>query len=112
MIHDFTITPRYLILFVAPAKFDINALLTGSGPPLGWHGDEPLRIAVIPRAGTSADVRWIETDPFWVYHFANAFEDGDDIVIDFAKFAFFALGRHPTRPARPRAPASTSPPGA
>ena len=78
MIHDFVITADHLVLFVGPAKFDLNALLTGSGPPLGWHPDQPLRIAVIPRAGTSKDVQWIETDPFWVYHFANAFADGDD----------------------------------
>ena len=95
MIHDFVITTDHLVLFVAPAKFDLNALLTGSGPPLGWHPDLPLRIAVIPRAGTSKDVQWIETDPFWVYHFANAFADGDDIVVDLAKWKEFALGPAP-----------------
>lgn len=95
MIHDFVITSDHLVLVVAPARFDLDALLTGSGPPLGWHADLPLRIAVIPRAGTSKDVRWIETDPFWVYHFVNAFADGDDIVVDFAKWKEFALGPAP-----------------
>lgn len=95
MIHDCVITAEHLVLFVAPAKFDLDALLTGSGPPLGWHADLPLRIAVIPRAGTSKDVQWIETDPFWAYHFANGFADGDDIVIDLAQFKEFALGPAP-----------------
>jgi carotenoid cleavage dioxygenase len=95
MIHDCVITPEHLVLFVAPAKFDLDALLTGSGPPLGWHGDQPMRIAVIPRSGTSKDVQWIETDPFWVYHFANAFADGDDIVVDLAQWKEFALGPAP-----------------
>jgi carotenoid cleavage dioxygenase len=80
------------VIVVAPAKFDLDALLTGNGPPLGWHGDEPTRIAAIPRAGTSADVQWLETDPFWAYHFANAFEDGDDVIVDFSRFSHFSLG--------------------
>ena len=71
MIHDFVLTPTYVVIFVAPAEFDLPALMTGSGDPLVWRGDQPLRIAVIPRATGVADMRWIETDPFWVYHFAE-----------------------------------------
>jgi carotenoid cleavage dioxygenase len=97
MIHDFVLTPRFVVLFVAPAQFDLDAMMTGQGDPLGWHGDKPLRIAVIPRDGTSADVRWIETDPFWVYHFANGFEDGDEIVLDYSRWALFALGPTPAQ---------------
>jgi carotenoid cleavage dioxygenase len=50
---------------------------------------------VIPRAGSSKDVQWIESDPFWAYHIANAYADGDDIVVDFAKWKEFALGPAP-----------------
>lgn len=95
MIHDFVVTRRFVVLFVAPARFDLEALMNGTGPPLAWHPDTPLRIAVIPRDGTSADVRWVETDPFWAYHFANAFEDGDEIVVDFSKWKRFSLGPDP-----------------
>jgi len=93
MIHDFVLTRSSIVLFVAPAKFDLNALITGSGPPLGWHGDEPLRVAVVSR--DSGAVRWIETEPFWVYHFANGFDDGDEIVIDLCQWSRFALGPAP-----------------
>jgi carotenoid cleavage dioxygenase-like enzyme len=93
MIHDFALTERFVVLFVAPAEFDLNALMTGTGDPLAWNAEKPLRIAVIPRDGTSADVRWVETDPFWVYHFANAYDDGDEIVVDLARFDHFALGK-------------------
>ena len=40
-------------------------------------------------------MRWIETPPFWAYHYANAYEDGDEIVVDFCRFATFALGPAP-----------------
>jgi carotenoid cleavage dioxygenase-like enzyme len=32
-----------------------------------------------PRWG---EVRWVETEPFWAWHHANAYEDGDQIVLD------------------------------
>jgi carotenoid cleavage dioxygenase len=92
MIHDFVLTPQYVVIFVAPAEFDLAALVTGSGDPLVWRGDQPVRIAVIPRATGVADMRWIDTDPFWAYHFANAFEEAGTIVVDFSKFHHFALG--------------------
>ena len=33
MIHDFAITPRYLVLSIGPAVFDIDAMFAG-GPML------------------------------------------------------------------------------
>ncbi len=52
------------------------------GPLLSWQPDLGTRIAVIRRDGTGS-TRWIETDAFWVWHFANAHEDGDDIELSF-----------------------------
>jgi hypothetical protein len=55
-----------------------------------------------PRYGATADVRWFEADPCYIYHTMNAWEDGDAIV----------HGRlpYPTRPApsRPRATGPSS----
>jgi carotenoid cleavage dioxygenase len=42
----------------------------------------PSRFAVLPRRGTSADIMWFEADPTFVLHFTNAYEDGDEIVLD------------------------------
>ena len=41
-----------------------------------------MRIAVIPRDG-SGPVRWIETDAYWVWHYANVYEVGNTIAMDF-----------------------------
>ena len=27
-------------------------------------------------------VRWIDVDPFYVFHFLNAFDDGETVVVD------------------------------
>lgn len=71
MIHDFVITAGYLAIFVCPLRFDIGAMLSG-GSLLAWRPDEGTRVAVVERA--TGQVTWCETDAFWVWHFANAFE--------------------------------------
>lgn len=85
MVHDCVITPRYLLLVVGPAVIDTEAMLTG-GEALSWRPELGTRIAVVPRNGPGAAagaVRWVHTDSFWVWHFANAYEDGDTVVVDF-----------------------------
>ena len=84
MIHDFVITEHHLVLVVSPAVFDVAAMLAG-GPLLSWQPDLGTRIAVIRRDGTGS-TRWIETDAFWVWHFANAHEDGPDIELSFPRW--------------------------
>jgi carotenoid cleavage dioxygenase-like enzyme len=36
----------------------------------------------MPRRGTGADVRWFEAAPTYVLHWINAYEDGDEVVLD------------------------------
>lgn len=94
MIHDFTITATYLVLVIAPVVFDLDAMMTG-GDVLSWQPDLGTRIALIPRDGS--EVRWVETDPFFVWHYGNAYDDGDDVVVDFSWWSSFSLGPDPTR---------------
>ena len=50
--------------------------------PYSWDPDYPARIGLLPREGGSADVRWFEIDPCFVFHTLNAYEDGDTVVVD------------------------------
>ena len=36
----------------------------------------------MPRNGTNADVTWYEIDPCYVFHPLNAYESGDDLILD------------------------------
>ena len=47
-----------------------------------FYPDMPSRFAVLPRRGGTGDIRWFEADPTFVLHFINAYEDGDEIVLD------------------------------
>ena len=94
MIHDFTITERYLVLVVAPVVFDLDAMTTG-GDVLAWKPERGTRIACVPRDGGA--VRWLHSDPFFVWHYGNAYDDGDDVIVDFSWWSSFSLGPDPTR---------------
>jgi carotenoid cleavage dioxygenase-like enzyme len=89
MIHDFAITERYVVLVVAPAVFNLQAM-SRDAAPLSWQPQLGTRIAVIAR--DSGATRWLEGDAFWAWHFANGFEDGDEVVLDFPWWQHLALG--------------------
>lgn len=82
LIHDFVITTDYLVLVISPATFDLSRTAQGAGT-LAWEQDRGTRIAVIPRNGQDQPVRWIETDSFWCWHYANAWQEGNEIVTVF-----------------------------
>ena len=79
--HDMAFTPNYVILNDFPLFWD-PALLAADIHLPGFHRDMPSRFAVVPRRGGPEDVRWFEADPTFVLHFTNAYEDGDEIVLD------------------------------
>ena len=88
MIHDMALTSRYLVLFVCPLIFDLEGVMTG-GSMLSWQPDDGTRIALIPRDG--GPVRWVHTDPFWVWHFANAFDGpgpDDSVIVDYVEWSY------------------------
>lgn len=79
--HDMAFTENYVILNDFPLFWDPE-LLRKDVHVARWHRDMPSRFAVIPRRGSSADVRWFEAESTFVLHFVNAYEEGDEIVLD------------------------------
>lgn len=82
MMHDFAVTEGHVVFFDLPAVFDLDAFITG-GTSVSWQPDKGARIGVMPRDGGNDDIRWVEVEPFYVFHFLNAFDHGDgSVVID------------------------------
>lgn len=81
LLHDLALTSRYAILFDCPLVFDWQQA-TQRGAPFVWQPDRPTRIGLLPRPGGSDRPLWLETEPFWIWHFVNAYETDRQIVID------------------------------
>lgn len=81
MPHDMAYTENYVILNDFPLFWDPELLQHDLHLPR-FYRDMPSRFAVVPRRGDLSKVMWFETDPTYVLHFTNAFEDGDEIVLD------------------------------
>ncbi len=73
MMHDVAVTATHVIWFDLPAVFDLDAFISG-GTSIRWQPDHGARIGVMPRDGGNDDIRWIEVEPFYVFHFLNAFD--------------------------------------
>ncbi len=79
--HDMAFTENYAILNDFPLFWDPEGLKKGFHAAR-FHRDMPSRFAVIPRRGQTSDIRWFEAEATYVLHFVNAYEEGDEIVID------------------------------
>ena len=78
--HDMAFTEQYAILNDLPLFWDPDLLAQGVHLPR-FFPDLPSRFAIVRRDGTG-DVRWFEADPTYVLHWINAYEDGDEVVLD------------------------------
>ncbi len=87
MMHDFNVTRNYVIFMDLPAVFDLNLAMSGD-MPIRWDDDYPARLGVMPRNGRDGDVTWYDINPCYVFHPMNAYEDGDNIVLDVARFDY------------------------
>lgn len=78
--HDMAFTPHYLILNDLPLFWDAD-LLQRNIHAARLH-DLPSRFALVPRNGDAGAERWFEASPTYVLHWVNAYEDGDEVILD------------------------------
>lgn len=100
MIHDFAITEHYAVFLDAPAVFDLQAGLAGE-PFVQWRPEVGCRLGVIDRTANTDTTRWFDVEPGFVFHFLNAFEDGDRVHLDGCRQAGFNMAQSPDEVANP-----------
>jgi carotenoid cleavage dioxygenase len=82
MIHDIAITEKYALIFDLPCIFNLDAAMKGAGLPYYWdHSYEP-RIGFLPLEGSADDVKWVGINPCYIFHPMNAYDDGEEVVLD------------------------------
>ncbi len=79
--HDMAFTRNYSILIDLPLFWDPDLLKKGHHANR-FYPDLPTRFAIVPRYGSTAEIRWFEAAPTFVLHWMNAYEEGDEIVLD------------------------------
>ncbi|HLK09871.1 MAG TPA: carotenoid oxygenase family protein [Candidatus Binatia bacterium] len=85
MMHDFAVTERHVVFILCPLVFSFENVAARGGL-FSWEPARGTRLGVMPRGGSNADVRWFETDPCYVFHPLNAYEAGDALVLDVARY--------------------------
>jgi all-trans-8'-apo-beta-carotenal 15,15'-oxygenase len=88
LIHDFIATDRYLVFLVPPLKLPLVRMALGLGT-LGEGASldtsRGTEVIVVPIDNPERPVRFT-ADPFFLWHFANGFEERGDIVLDIVRY--------------------------
>ena len=79
MMHDCAITENYTIFPDLPLVFDLAKMMSGEGF-VHWDADNGCRIGIVPRMGDDSTIRWFDIEESFLFHVANAWEEGDEIV--------------------------------
>jgi all-trans-8'-apo-beta-carotenal 15,15'-oxygenase len=88
LIHDFAVTDKHLVFFIAPMRLSLVRTLLRKSPVSNaiWDASEGAEIVVMPIDAPSRILRF-RTDAFMMEHVVNAYEDGDSIAIDYVHYA-------------------------
>lgn len=86
--HSLAVADRFAVLVEPPFLIPPRRVLTGSGSLIDryeWRPQRGTRFLVVDRR-TGAVVCEPTTAPFVVFHHANAYREGDDLVLDLVAF--------------------------
>ena len=78
--HDFAATENHTLFLDFPITLDVGRAIAG-GPAVAFEPEYGSRIGVMPRYGSDADVRWFDVKTGVVIHTANAWDEGDEVVL-------------------------------
>ncbi len=81
LVHDFAVTRDFVVLTMCPVTVSIKRAMAGA-PLIAWEPEKGTHVGVMPRNGGAEDIRWFTGAPCMVWHFMNAFNQGDRIVVD------------------------------
>jgi carotenoid cleavage dioxygenase-like enzyme len=87
MMHDFALTAGHVIFMDLPIVFNLDIALKGdSDMPYRWDDNYGARLGVLRRDDPYGEVRWFEIDPCYVFHVANAYDNGSSIVLQAVRY--------------------------
>lgn len=85
MMHDFFVTRQHALFPVLPLTGSLERVMEGK-PPFAWEPAKGSHIGVMRRDAPVGSMRWFTTDPCFVFHPMNMWEDGDKIYADVMQY--------------------------
>ena len=85
--HDCALTSRYMVFVIDPVVLRVPRFLLGFtslDKALRFDSGKATQVILAPRDGGKP--RIAECEPFFHYHINNAFDDGDDVVLDLIRY--------------------------
>jgi carotenoid cleavage dioxygenase len=87
MMHDFALTAEHVVFMDLPIVFNLDVALKGDGDmPYRWDDNYGARLGVLRRDDPYGEVRWFDIDPCYVFHVANAYDNGSSIVLQAVRY--------------------------
>jgi len=87
MVHDFAVTDRYFVFVLSALKLNIGKALLAPKDMVSlmdWY-PEGAAIVLVPQDNLDAPIH-IPIAPRFVFHLVNAYERGDEVVVDFIQY--------------------------
>ncbi|MCK6520332.1 carotenoid oxygenase family protein [Myxococcota bacterium] len=81
MMHDFAVTATRSIFMDLPVTMRLDRMMEG-GPMMAWEPERGARFGVLPRHGDESQLQWFSRPACMIFHTANAYDDGDEVVLD------------------------------
>jgi len=78
--HDFQLTERFVVIFDFPML--VSPAIIQGGEVFDWRPERGARIGLIPRDGSFGEAQWFEVPPSYTFHSFNAYEEGDEVIIE------------------------------
>src|SRR5580698_9939230 len=94
MVHDFIVTQNYTAFPVLPLTGDLDRAKRGL-PAFAWEPEKGGFVGLMARNAGVDTVRWIEVDPVYAFHPANAYEDGGYLHVDMMEYPSAPLFPNP-----------------
>ncbi|KAK9368032.1 carotenoid oxygenase [Lipomyces kononenkoae] len=95
-IHSFFLTKKYIVLCLWQANYKYRGLAflwnhnVLDSIDRNWDPNLKTQWLVVPRDGSArhdnSKIKVFRSDPFFCFHTINAYDDGDDIVLDLTQF--------------------------
>ncbi len=79
--HDIAFTENYTVINDFPLFWDPE-MLKRNVHAVRFFKHIPSRFGILPRFGDADSVMWFEAGPTYALHFTNAYELGDEVILD------------------------------